>query len=519
MRVYVSLDHDNFGASRETGRQTIGIRNDGFSLGVLLISLAALAAFRVAALYFNNTDLFTDEAQYWSWSRDLAFGYYSKPPLIAWMIAAITPLCGDGEFCVRVPSVFMHLATSLVVYSIGVRLVSRDVGFWSALTFATLPGISLSSGIISTDVPLLFAWSVAVLAFVELVRAPSYAMAALLGMALGFGLNAKYAMAYFVPCAAMFLVLAPERRALLKQPHLWIAAAIAGLLITPNLLWNATHGFATFSHTAENANWTLTPFHPGKALEFIGSQFGVFGPILFGALIVILASLVRELKTRPGTSLSIAEKLLLAFSVPIIVAITCQALLSRSLANWAAPAYVTGTLLVVHVLFRDGTRRWLYGALALNSVIAFAIAAATSQAGYFTLPGGSDPFSRTLGNRELAEAIRIELLNRVHDIDRPESLLTDDRDVSAALLYYGRDFNMPLFAWRRETGPRNHFELSRAFNPETPEPILLISHRPDGSGIPRQFGAAQSLGPLEVSAGLHAKRTVYLFQLSGFRGG
>ena len=45
---------------------------------------------RLFALYFAKTDLFFDEAQYWLWSRDLAFGYFSKPPLIAWLIRLAT---------------------------------------------------------------------------------------------------------------------------------------------------------------------------------------------------------------------------------------------------------------------------------------------------------------------------------------------------------------------------------------------------------------------------------------------
>jgi hypothetical protein len=49
----------------------------------LLLILGALLVIRLLALYFAETDLFFDEAQYWSWSRDLAFGYFSKPPLIA----------------------------------------------------------------------------------------------------------------------------------------------------------------------------------------------------------------------------------------------------------------------------------------------------------------------------------------------------------------------------------------------------------------------------------------------------
>ena len=52
----------------------------------LLIILGALLVIRLVVVYLAKTDLFFDEAQYWLWSRDLAFGYFSKPPLIAWLI-------------------------------------------------------------------------------------------------------------------------------------------------------------------------------------------------------------------------------------------------------------------------------------------------------------------------------------------------------------------------------------------------------------------------------------------------
>lgn len=55
-------------------------------LPVFLNLLLLIAAFRLVALAANATDLFMDEAQYWAWSRDLALGYFSKPPLIAWII-------------------------------------------------------------------------------------------------------------------------------------------------------------------------------------------------------------------------------------------------------------------------------------------------------------------------------------------------------------------------------------------------------------------------------------------------
>ncbi|MGQ0671931.1 MAG: ArnT family glycosyltransferase [Hyphomicrobium sp.] len=481
------------------------------SLPTLLAVLAAIAALRIAALAFNATDLFVDEAQYWAWSRELDFGYYSKPPLIAWIIAAFKPLCGDGEVCVRLPAVLTHLATSLVVYVIGLRLSSERVGFWSAVTFATLPGISVSSGIISTDVPLLFAWAVALLAFAELVVVPSVSMSILLGVALGLGLNAKYAMAYFIPCAALFFLLAPARAAVLRTPYLWLSLAIAAAAIVPNVLWNAAHDFATLSHTADNANWSGSLFHPGRALEFFGAQFGVFGPILFGALMVIAA---RAWTSRQ--SLSDEDRLLIAFSLPIILALTVQGLLSRSLANWAAPAYIAATVLVVSVMIRRSDWGWLKGSLAINSTAAVVYAVALSLAGKFTLPGG-DPFTRTLGNREMAEVV-VDALVAPPGGEAYAGILTDDRDVTAALLYYARNIPVPVHAWRAGERPRNHFELKRPFEAAEPRPVLLVSRRADAGGIDRHFGSAIPLGAVQVPAGRTAKRTVHLFALSGFQG-
>lgn len=58
----------------------------------LLCCLATLLALRLVALYTAKTDLVLDEAQYWTWSRELAFGYFSKPPMIAWVIRGISDL-------------------------------------------------------------------------------------------------------------------------------------------------------------------------------------------------------------------------------------------------------------------------------------------------------------------------------------------------------------------------------------------------------------------------------------------
>ena len=80
----------------------------------LALVLLGIMAVRLVALWLNRTDLFFDEAQYWSWAQEPAFGYYSKPPLIAWLIGATTAICGDGEACLRSASPVLHTVTAWI---------------------------------------------------------------------------------------------------------------------------------------------------------------------------------------------------------------------------------------------------------------------------------------------------------------------------------------------------------------------------------------------------------------------
>ncbi|MCB1460735.1 MAG: glycosyltransferase family 39 protein, partial [Nitratireductor sp.] len=63
-----------------------------------IIVLGAILAARIVSLWFNNTELFFDEAQYWAWGKEPAFGYFSKPPLLAWIIGLVTAIFGNSEF-------------------------------------------------------------------------------------------------------------------------------------------------------------------------------------------------------------------------------------------------------------------------------------------------------------------------------------------------------------------------------------------------------------------------------------
>src|SRR4051812_21223403 len=93
-------------------------------LGVTLLRLLWLTA--------GRTDLYPDEAQYWLWSLSPDWGYFSKPPLIAWIIAATTALFGEGVFGVRAAAPLLHFGASLAIYGAAQRLYDARTACWSA---------------------------------------------------------------------------------------------------------------------------------------------------------------------------------------------------------------------------------------------------------------------------------------------------------------------------------------------------------------------------------------------------
>lgn len=472
---------------------------------LVLLGLIALLAARLLGLVLSQAELFFDEAQYWAWSRDLAFGYFSKPPLIAWIIRGATSVCGDGEACIRAAAPVLYSATSIVLYFVAREFYSETVALASALVFATLPGVSFSSTQMSTDVPLLFFYSLALLAWAKLLATRGMLWAAVLGVALGFGMLAKYAMAFFLLCATTHLAVSRQARRSLPPGGALLALSAAAFIVAPHALWNYRNGFVTVGHTAENAGWHGSFFHPGRFLEFFGSQFGVFGPILFAALLVI------AWQSRRGATEE-RRRLLLSFSLPVLVLIGLQAVLSRAHANWAATAYPAAAVLVCATLLQGGWTRLFRISLGLHIAFAAMMVIAPAFAERIRLPFGIDAFSRQLGWHETAGLVRDELARQPY-----ATILTEDRQVTAELLYYLHDTDVPLAAWLHSGAPEDHFEMTRPFTGSA-GPVLLVTLRRDIGPLTARFSSSQLLHETALSSGPMKTRTVRFYRLETYDG-
>jgi 4-amino-4-deoxy-L-arabinose transferase-like glycosyltransferase len=482
---------------------------DGDYWTKLLVALGALLVFRLTAIVLAETDIFFDEAQYWLWSRELAFGYFSKPPLIAWLIRLATEICGDAEWCIRAPSPILYTISAIFVFLAGRALYGPRIGFWSALVFATLPGTSVSALLISTDVPLLVCWTIALYAWIRLVATKRMAFALLAGGSIGVGLLAKYAALYFLLCIVIDAWTDKDARDALRQRRGIAILGLALAIVAPNIAWNASHQFATFSHTAGNAGWKSFPIHVGSAAEFLGTQFAVFGPILFAALLIVAWRAWREGSDR-------TQSRLLSFSLPVLAVLLIQALFSRALANWAAAAYPAATILVTAALLRTWPRLlrlslWLHLAALIFLTLAPIFA---TQVTRLTGPDWN-PYGRLLGWRQAAEATRA--LAAKHGA---KTVLTDTREATAELLYYLRDSSLPVLIWFYGDGsPRNHFEMTNPFTARAAEPVIYVTLNRERSAIPKRFASAEIVAtgafPSEASPLLEGR----FYLLKGFNDG
>jgi 4-amino-4-deoxy-L-arabinose transferase-like glycosyltransferase len=483
-----------------------------------ILLTAGLTLARLVAVFRTPLELYPDEAQYWLWSRTLDFGYYSKPPMIAWTIWATTRIGGDAEAWIRLGAPLFQGGAMLMVYLVGRRLYDSRVGLAAAALYALAPAIQLSAAVMATDAPLLFFLGLTLLAYVGLLQAARERRAlhaAGLGAALGLAFLSKYAAVYALIGLMLHAITAPEARRAWSWAALGLALAAFLAVLAPNLVWNAQHGFATVQHTAANAAWGGRKlFNFAELGEFVATQFLVFGPIPFGALIVGLFLAARRRR------LSAPDLTLLCFTLPPLAIVMVQAFISRANANWSGASYLPGAILAAAWLMRWRARRWLTAAIALQAVVAGLFLATVLSPSLADRLGVANSFKRARGweqaSRQIVDRARVEELGGL------TAVAVDNRFLFYALRYYGREYwaepgAPPLKAWMLTGRPENQAETSAPLTPADGRRVLAASYE-DWNGPLMAADFQRVLGREIASVSLDRKhrRRIVMFVGEGF---
>ncbi|MDP1592144.1 MAG: glycosyltransferase family 39 protein, partial [Prosthecobacter sp.] len=130
-----------------------------------LLAAVFIARVGVMLLFVNGADLAGDEAYYWDWGRRPDWGYFSKPPMIGWMMGVIGWLTGNAEWGVRFAALLLGTATLVVIHRIALVLFDARTAFLTAvLVLLTIANAGLNL-LLTIDAPLLLCWTLGLLLF------------------------------------------------------------------------------------------------------------------------------------------------------------------------------------------------------------------------------------------------------------------------------------------------------------------------------------------------------------------
>ncbi|GAB4232271.1 MAG: glycosyltransferase family 39 protein [Chlamydiales bacterium] len=395
---------------------------------LLILSVKSFAMLILAS--YGPIALGPDEAQYWTWSQSLDWGYYSKPPGIAWEIAFGTFLFGNTELGVRFGAIVLGFFLPLSVFELARSCrLHADAALMSALMLAFSPLGFLASLFATTDHGYVLFWTlscVCLIKGIERQAPPSYLI---LGLLIGLGALFKW------PIYVFWLIVIV---AILANPVLKSRSLIYGFLLSllgclPSLVWNIQHDWSTFRHVIATILGSKGSDYAGPGgnfFDFLGAQAALVSPLLF---ILMLIAFIRATKSWKGLRPSLKACCLITI-IPLTLYLGA-ALFKKMQGNWAVFVYPTAFVITGWYLIEKMRwgKIWGYAGVIL-SIFLFGVLVFTPISYRY------NPLRHCLGWRELNEILVKAGYNPSDDF-----LFSDHYQMTSLLSFYGPEKKQAYF--------------------------------------------------------------------------
>ena len=293
---------------------------------------------RLIASHFVG--LGVDEAYSVGVARELRLSYFDHPPMQYWLVHAAALLVGYGRGD-RWPFIVLFAASSWLMFVLTRRLFGAREGLWAVLglslsAFFTLPAASW----VLPDGPLVLGLLGATAALARLWF-PQGSEAEnpwrdwlLAGFWIGFAGLSKYQAALFGVGIGLAVLSVPARRAWLRRPQPYAAALLALAVLSPVLVWNAQHHWASFAFQAARGA-PSHGLHPLGPIEAVLAQAGLILPWIFVPLMLAVG---RAVRAGPGEE---RRWFLLMLAAPTVVLFTLIPFFgSLGLPHWSMPGWL-----------------------------------------------------------------------------------------------------------------------------------------------------------------------------------
>ena len=236
------------------------------------------------------TELDPDEAYYWAYSQELAWGYFDHPPMIAFFVRLGVLLLPGAELGVLLWMPLFQLATFACIWAICNR--PRGFDFWVlGLAYWAMPFLHLFGFIATPDTPLLLFVALFYLVFFRFLENQNLSNSLLLGMIAACMLYSKYQGVLVIG----FTVLGVSRLVLARR-WIYIAGLVAAVLFIPHLWWQYQHGFPSFTYHLSGRN---DPYEIKHTTNYLLNQLLIYNPLLLPLLVLAFwKATTANVKTR-----------------------------------------------------------------------------------------------------------------------------------------------------------------------------------------------------------------------------
>ncbi|OUV02288.1 MAG: hypothetical protein CBC42_05720 [Betaproteobacteria bacterium TMED82] len=458
---------------------------------LLTLTITLFICIKFYSIFSNDllgqVALATDEIQYLFWSKQLEFGYFSKPPFIALVLRVSSELCTETGPCVRVlQPLAITVATFFVIATTHLFTKSLNLSFLAGLLFISLPLITFYSQFATTDAWLLCFWSVSFFCFANAIYSDRLYWWLTCGVFIGLGLLTKYSMMFFLISAFIFLISTKS----LSSYKPWLSLVTVLLVFSPNIFWNISLEFPTLQHHLEmTAIDQSISLNFSSLLEFFLGQLIVLNPIFFVLFVFTCIFYFKRRRAKVNVFKRELEnstrkfELLFYFIFPFFFSILVLSLIGETEINWASPISICFCILIVVWLkdcqqlpqFRSSLVNTALGlGITLNVLFLILFLNGPKLLRYHGLENNINlnPYAQVYGYQELANALK-PTLEKHNPI-----IVSDDRNILANLSVYLHPFKVKT--QKNAAKIDHHWDLMYALSPDeiATKELLIIFHQP-----------------------------------------
>jgi 4-amino-4-deoxy-L-arabinose transferase-like glycosyltransferase len=371
---------------------------------------ALILGFALVHLVLASTlPLIAFETHYALYGMHLDWSYVDHPPMVGW-IQALVQQFSVSDFAMRLAPIIITTCSQYLVVLLALRLFPAASPWLGFITLLLLQGaviIHLSVAM-APEIPLLLAGLLVLWFTCDVLQHDRLRDWLGLGLVLGLAGLSKYT-AITLAVSVLLALWSGGRLAALRERRAWIGLGLAGLLVSPVLIWNALNDWVSFRYQigyqmdAEQAD---VPWSLADALNMQLEQLGAYSPALYiGGIAAVFWSL-----RRPGGSAG----LLMMFALPILLLFSYMAGSGRTSAHWTLLGWVFLAPLAALWLLTQWRYRVVRGLVYVSASISVLVLLLMFILPLPFLPFADyqHPLSRLLGWQQAtarAEALREEM--------------------------------------------------------------------------------------------------------------